>query len=226
MVTYADESIRLFDALKKNLPNFVGGTLFQIGDVSIQVEGRDGLGGLIEEWLGIWAIDRGFLVKSAKSLGQSQEFPDYYIGQNNHLLEIKCFDSDAGANFDLANFDSYCSSLALNPNRLFADYLIFSYSLSGSKLRITNVWLKKIWEITCRSQRYPLKTQIKRGVMYNIRPASWYSKNSRFGVFYNWSEFAHALYDTEKMHHNINTSPNEVEFAHSVFSKYSLKYII
>lgn len=224
MTIYAPESIHLFNTLKLNLPNLVGGTLFKIGDISIQVEGRDGLGGLIEEWLGIWAINRNFLVKSAKSFGRSQEFPDFYIGKSNHLLEIKCFDFDAGANFDLANFDSYCSSLASNPSRLFADYLIFSYVLNGSQLRINNVWLKKIWEITCPSQRYPLKTQIKRDVMYNIRPASWYSKKPQFSVFSNWSEFVHALYDTEKNHHNIHTSSNELKFSKNIFDQYGLQY--
>ena len=225
MITDYDlESIRLFNMLEADLSKLVGGTLFQIGDISIEVEGKDGLGGLIEEWLGRWATDKGFIIKSANSYGQSQEFPDFFIGQNNQLLEIKCFDSEAGANFDLANFDSYCSSLQINPERLFADYLIFSYSLKGSKLRISNVWLKKIWEITCSSQRYPLKTQVKRGVMYNIRPASWYSKNPRFPVFSDWSKFVHALYNTEIIHHKISISTNEQEFSQSIFNKYNLIY--
>lgn len=223
---YNPVSLNLLNELTRSLPDLVGGTLFQIGDIRVEVEGKDGLGGLIEEWLGRWAIDRGFTIANANSCGQSQEFPDFFIGENNDLLEIKCFDSNAGANFDLANFDSYCSSLAVNPERLFADYLIFSYSLNGSQLRITNVWLKKIWEITCPSQRYPLKTQLKRNVMYNIRPASWYSINPRFSVFQNWSDFVKALYATEKIHHNMVGSANENIFSKNILRKYNLHYII
>lgn len=219
-------SISLFKELKENLPSLTGGTLFRVGDITIEVEGKDGLGGLIEEWLGRWAISRNFTIKSANSGSQSQEFPDFFIGETNQLLEVKCFDSDAGANFDLANFDSYCSSLADYPERLFADYLIFSYSLNGSQLTITNVWLKKIWEITCSSQRYPLKTQLKRDVMYNIRPASWYADNPRFNVFNDWSEFVRALYSTEKNHHNLDRSLNEQKFSENILARYGLQYVI
>ncbi|MBT7605963.1 MAG: hypothetical protein HN583_09800, partial [Kordiimonadaceae bacterium] len=53
---YNSESKRLYEALRNNLPKLLGGTLFKMGDISIDVEGKDGLGGLIEEWLGVWAI--------------------------------------------------------------------------------------------------------------------------------------------------------------------------
>lgn len=223
-MTYHSESIRLLRALEQELPNLVGGTLFRIGDVQIAVEGKDGLGGLIEEWLGVWARQNSFLINSANSQGQSQEFPDYYIGTDNKLLEIKCFDASASANFDIANFDAYCKSLAFNPQRLFADYIIFSYTLNESQLSITNVWLKKIWEITCPSARYSLKTQNKKGIIYNIRPATFYSKRCRFDTFSNWKAFAEALYDTEKEYHSLSSSNNELIFSKNLFSTYGLKY--
>lgn len=45
---YHPEAIRIKNSLLKNISNLKGGTLFSIGDISIEVEGKDGLGGLIE----------------------------------------------------------------------------------------------------------------------------------------------------------------------------------
>lgn len=191
------ESLKIYNKLLKNLDSFVGGTTFSIGDISINVEGKDGLGGLIEEWFGIWAANNNFNIHDPKKDGGSQEFPDYYVGNDRSFLEIKAFDYSAGANFDLANFESYCESVANMPERTDSDYLIFGYILTGSSLRIEKIWLKKIWEITCPSERWPLKTQTKRDVIYNIRPASWDSDNSRYKTFGVKEEFVDALYKTQ-----------------------------
>lgn len=86
---YHQESIGICNALQQEIGNLTGGTLFQIGDISIKVEGKDGLGGLIEEWFGVWAVQRGFNIKNS---GSSQQFPDFFIGQDDSFLEIKTFD--------------------------------------------------------------------------------------------------------------------------------------
>ncbi len=195
---YHAESKKISDLLVKNISSFKGGTLFSIGDITISVTSKDGLGGLIEEWFGVWAEENGFNITDPKKNGGSQMFPDYYVGTDNSLLEVKTFDATASANFDLANFDSYCESVAEFPQRVDADYLIFSYKLEGDELTIENVWLKKIWEITCPSDAYPLKVQQKRKVIYNIRPATWYSSRSQFDTFKSKDEFIEALYDTQE----------------------------
>ncbi len=123
---YHTESTKIKDALINNLSTLTGGTLFSIGDITIDVEGKDGLGGLIEEWFGIWAEENTFNITNPKKDGASQEFPDYYVGDDNGLLEVKVFDASASANFDLANFESYCESVAKMPGRANSDYLIFS----------------------------------------------------------------------------------------------------
>ncbi len=156
----------------------------------------------------MWAEKQGFNIKNPKKEGNSQEFPDYYIGDDNGFLEVKTFDSSAGANFDLANFESYCESVANIPNRVNSDYLIFSYELIESALTIKNIWLKKIWEITCSSERWPLKTQTKRNVIYNIRPATWYSSNPRYKVFASKEKFINALFETQKSYETLKNSNN------------------
>jgi len=216
---YHPEAIRIKSSLLKNISNLKGGTLFSIGDISIEVEGKDGLGGLIEEWFGVWAENQGFNIKNPKKEGGSQEFPDYYVGDDNGLLEVKTFDSSASANFDLANFESYCESIANMPSRVDSDYLIFSYKLTGSILTIENIWLKKIWEITCPSQRWALKTQTKRDVIYNIRPAAWYSINPRFKVFASKEKFIEALFETQESYEALkNGDENRVNENKALYS--------
>ena len=87
------------------------------------------------------------------------------------------------------------------------DYLIFGYSMTGVEIRIENIWLKKIWEISSSSGPHPLKVQDKRGMIYNIRPCTWYSTgNPRFPAFTSKEQFIRAIYDTlkEYTHSRIN----------------------
>ena len=201
------ESIAIYNKLMAVLPTLSGGTQFKLGSIILAIEGRDGLGGLIEEWFGTWATTNLFNIHNPKANGgASQQFPDYYVGATKDgYLEIKTFDADASPNFDVANFESYCESLSNNPHRLFSDYLIFSYKLNGTVLTIEKIWLKKIWQITCASAAYPLKTQNKRGVIYNIRPASFHStsgRTSQFPIFNCPIKFTDALYDTQLKYNN------------------------
>jgi type II restriction enzyme len=202
---YHPECIKCRDLLLSNISSLVGKTIFQIGNISVDVEGKDGLGGLIEEWFGIWALSNKINITNPKKDGGSQEFPDYYVGDDNALLEVKTFDSSASANFDIANFESYCESVAVMPQRADSDYLIFSYQLNGIELSIKNIWLKKIWEITCPSDRWPLKTQTKRDVIYNIRPAAWYSNRNRYKTFQSKEAFIEALFGTQQMYRGTSS---------------------
>ena len=195
-MTYNTESVRIYKQLQQTLPALHGSISFQIGGIPINVKGKDGIGGLIEEWFGEWAKTNGFYVINPKETNSSQEFPDYYVGEERNMLEIKTFDSSASANFDIANFESYHESIIENPNRLDADYLIFSYLSHNGALSIKNVWLKKIWEITCPSERWPLKTQTKRDVIYNIRPAAWYSTQAQYHPFSSKEAFVSAVNKT------------------------------
>lgn len=205
------EAERLFSKLLQDLPTLTGGTQFTLGPTTLSIEGKDGLGGLIEEWFGVWAASNNFSIYNPKTQdGTSQEFPDYYLGAvKDGYLEIKTFDADASPNFDVANFESYCESLSNNPYRLFSDYLIFSYRMNGAVLKLDRIWLKKVWQITCASQAYPLKTQNKRNVIYNIRPASFHSASNRvpgFPVFGSPARFVAALYDTQFNYNGITAN--------------------
>ena len=199
---YHKDSNLIYKRLKKEIGTFSGGTKFKLADIEIDVVGKDGIGGLIEEWFGAWAIARSLNIHNPKTTGNSQTFPDYFVGSEKEkgLLEIKTFNGTASANFDIANFDSYCLSLKEHPKRIDTDYLIFSYKMAGIRLTIDEIWLKKIWQITSPSGRWPLKTQTKRDVIYNIRPASWFGKNPKYKPFADKKAFVDALYSTELMY--------------------------
>lgn len=199
MNNYNEVSFEIYTALTNKIETtgLVGNTVFNLGDITINVESKDGIGGLIQEWVGIWASNQGYNIRTSDT---SQEFPDYFVDLNDFNLEIKSFNYNAGANFDIANFESYCTSLANDPNRINSDYLIFGYTIEGHSLSIRKVWLKKIWEITGPSGRWPLKTQTKRNVIYNIRPISWDSNSSTYPAFNDPSLFIDALYTTQEQY--------------------------
>ena len=102
--------------------------------------------------------------------------------------------------FDIANFESYCDSVTTESYRLDADYLVFGYAMSDKgKITIRKVWLKKMWELAGTSDRYPLKTQVKRDVIYNIRPNNQFKKD-RVVPFRNKEQFLKAIYGTLEMY--------------------------
>ena len=204
---YHVESIKALQHLDKIKQDLGGGTLFTLGELSVEIKGKDSIGNLIQEWLGVWFINNGYNITRGD---KTQEYPDFNIGNKEHLLEVKVFNSKKTPAFDIANFEAYCTSLAENPARLFSDYLIISYSITDHLLQIENVWLRKIWEITGPSRDFPLKCQVKYRnrrssnetvSIDNIRPVTWYSSHPRATApFRNSEQFVDALYDTQQVY--------------------------
>ncbi|MCU0338328.1 MAG: NgoBV family restriction endonuclease [Spirosomaceae bacterium] len=173
-----------------------GSIQFRLKDFAIEIESKDSVGNLIQEWLQSWMRVQGISFEENPS---SQTFPDIFLDVDDHtkgLLEIKTFDADRGPGFDLANFDSYCTSLLTHAYRLDSNYLILAYQMKGATITIQNVWLKKIWELTGRSSTYPLKVQEKKKIIYNIRPITWFSERSTFKPFESKEAFLKALNNT------------------------------
>lgn len=169
---------------------------FSLKNLTIAVETKDTIGNLLQEWLKSWMKKENIEFEENQN---SQTFPDFHLDTKNKkkgLLEVKTFDWDRGPGFDLANFDSYCNSLLENAYRLDSDYLIFTYQMEGSEITIKNVWLKKIWELSCPSSTYPIKVQEKKQVIYNLRPSIWYSDRTTFKPFSSKEEFLAALNET------------------------------
>ncbi len=153
--------------IEDDITNSEGEIVFNFLNVSTRINEKSAIGDLFQEWLSKWLESKNIQYRTKLN---TQEFPDFLLDRDSHtkgLLEIKTFDSDRSANFDVANFEAYCRSLKNNAYRLDADYLIFSYKLVDYKFSVDRVWLKKIWQITGPSEKYPVKCQ--RSLGYKLR---------------------------------------------------------
>lgn len=173
-----------------------GNIKFTVKDLSILIKTKDSVGNLLQEWLKAWFQKENIDFEENTN---SQTFPDFLLDKDDHkkgLLEVKTFNYKAGPAFDLANFDSYCNSLLDNAYRLDSDYLILGYQMVDGVISIKDVWLKKIWEISCSSSKYPIRVQEKDDVIHNLRPSTWYSNRAQFESFTSKEEFLSALNKT------------------------------
>lgn len=166
--------------LTDGILNSTGMIKFKLWDTETIIKTRDTIGNSLQSWLGQWLKNNDIFYFEPDN---TQEFPDFYLNLENlneSMIELKTFNNNSTPSFDIANFESYCESLKSKPYRLFADYLIIGYELDPETgiITIKNIWLKKIWEITGKSSRFALRTQVKRNIIYNIRPTIWYSKNN------------------------------------------------
>ncbi len=172
---------------------------FNLADIGVILNTTDTVGVTLQSWLKQYFIKENIYFREPLN---TQEFPDFYLSKSNeeNLLEVKAFHYCKSPAFDIANFESYCDSLKTKPYRLFADYIIFGYEMDNSgKITIEDIWLKKIWEISGSSAMYPLKTQVKRGMIYNIRPNSAF-KNYKPSIFNDSKDFIEAIYKTLQLY--------------------------
>lgn len=185
-------SRKLYDLLiDKNVIDSEGKLYFEMYGLKTVVEDSSVIGNVIQEWLKSFMKKYEIPFRTKKN---TQEFPDFLMNKDSDsldLLEVKCFKKSP--NFDIANFQAYCRSLLFHPYRLDSDYLIFEYVEHEQCILIKQIWLKKVWEICCGSERSPLKIQWKQGMPVNIRPSTWYSKKATFPSFETRRDFVLAI---------------------------------
>lgn len=182
-----------------------GTILFTLNDLAVKVISKDTVGNLIQEWLREWMKSQEIIFEINPS---SQTFPDVFLNLSDKkkgLLEIKAFDHERGAGFDLANFESYCNSLLEHAYRLDSDYLVIGYTMSEHEITVKNIWLKKIWELAGESEPYPVKVQEKKNIIYNLRPINWYSTRARYKSFASKEDFLDALNLTRYKYYKTRT---------------------
>ncbi len=192
-------ALELYNELVDNfkIKDKIGSVEIKLGNITAKYNGKDAIGDLLQEWLGEWMKSKNYYFRTKEN---TQEFPDFLLSESDtkDFLELKTFNANASPAFDIANFDSYCTSLLSVPERIEADYLIFSYKMVDAELSIDNVWLKKVWEMSSPSGKDPIKLQVKRNQIYNIRPCTWYSKRLKYQPFTNKKDFLKAISETHK----------------------------
>lgn len=171
-----------------------GSIQFHLNDFGITVKQNNVVGNILEEWLAGWLTHKGF----DNIHNQRQEPPDFWLDPDNPehgLLEVKCF--TRSPNFDIANFLSYVNEIKDKPYRLNSKYLLIKYDMDKDGLvTIEDCWLKNVWEICSTSSKRPIKVQEKKRVIYNIRPAVWYSDRSDYRPFDCLEHFLAAIEQT------------------------------
>lgn len=185
----------VYKALKDDFGfiNATGGIKFKIKEFSIVVEQNNVVGNILEEWLARWLDHKGF--KNEHNL--RQEAPDFWLDPDNKetdWLEIKSF--TGSPNFDLSNFMSYINEVLEKPYKLHTKFLLIKYKSEKGIVTIENFWLKNIWEISSPSKSWPVKVQCKKGIIYNLRPSTWYAENPDFKSFASMEHFLAALEET------------------------------
>jgi len=195
----------------------IGSVQIKLGGITAKYSGRDAIGDLLQEWIGEWMKSKKYYFRTKAN---TQEFPDFLLDETDDkgFLEIKTFNADASPAFDIANFDSYCTSLLTIPERIEAEYLILSYKMINSELRINDIWLKKVWEISSPSGPNPVKLQTKRGQIYNLRPCTWYSSKLKYKPFTNKNDFLKALANTQANYQQC--TPYREDWLNKVKKKY------
>lgn len=167
---------------------------FHLGDVDIIVRQKDVVGNIIQEWLQGWLEKRGY---SYRANPNTQMPPDFFLDtekDDRNLLEVKAFNREATPAFDIADFRMYAEEIVEKPWMLDVDYLIFGYKMGNDGIvTIKNLWLKKVWQITRRMEKWPLNLQIKSNVLHKIRPGVWYGRPTKFKLFDSLESFVSAV---------------------------------
>lgn len=212
---------QLFSNLNNlHLERKTGIITFNLAGVAVKINTTDTVGITLQAWLKQYFIDNSIYFSVPAN---TQEFPDFFLDNkepNKHMLEVKAFNYNAAPAFDIANFESYCSSVKEKPYRLDADYLIFGYIMNDSgDITVKKLWLHKIWQIAGTSQRFPLKTQVKRDMIYNIRPNSDFKAGNK-GPFKSKDEFLLAIYKTLEIYKGKSFADNWKSTLSTNYKKY------
>ena len=172
---------------------------FYLNDLDVIVKQKDVVGNIMQEWLESW------LKKNAIDYAPShntQMPPDFYLNpddQTKDLLEVKAFNYEAQPGFDIADFNAYQEEIIREPYMLHAKYLVFGYQMQeDGYVVIKKMWLKNVWDICRRMEKWPLNLQIKDKVVHKIRPGIWYSESKRikFTTFTSLEHFISAIEQT------------------------------
>lgn len=183
----------VFELLKEQLKENNKGVInFTLSDYTIIVQQNNVVGNILEEWLDKWMTENQ--IEHTYNHGQSS--PDFWLdndNKNSNWLEIKSF--TGSPNFDIANMRSFISEVIEKPWKLNADYLCIRYTMDDKtgKITIDDIWLNKVWKMSCPSAKWAVKLQEKKGVIYNLRPATWYSSKTDYPTFSNIEHFLSAL---------------------------------
>lgn len=194
-ITSIDE---LFQYTKEQLEGKQGNIAINFANHPIVYSGNDIIGNSLQEWLPSWFT---YLDVDIKAGEHTQEFPDFVANfeGKQYDVEVKAWNYNNAPAFDIANFHSFINQTYQSPSKLNAYFIILGYKPANDGFSkgftVEQVYLKRIWEITNKAQKYPIGLQVKRNTPYAIRPCAFHRRDS----FQNREEFIEAIYETFKL---------------------------
>ena len=211
----------IFDYKIKNL---TGSIKFQLGNIDVGVKRRDVIGEILQDWVCEW-LRRSEIDFIANPLPQKS--PDIYLNPKNlrgDWLEVKAFNRIDNPRFSIAVFDFFVEDCVRRPYHLDADYLIFGYEMDTEtgELKIKDLWLKKIWEITKPMTKWPLTVKTSCGSAVEIRPCTWYATKTKTKVFETLEDFLAAL--EAAVFQNPDTRPKAYRWRERFLKNYEKHY--
>ena len=185
---------QLYEYTREQLEGKHGNITINFANHPIVSSSNDIIGNSLQEWLPAWFKH---LQVDIKAGDHTQEFPDFvaHFGSNQYDVEVKAWNYTNNPSFDIANFHSFIQQTYESPGKLNAYFIILGYVPANDGFSkgftVEKVYLKRIWEITNKSTKYPIGLQVKRKAPYAIRPCSFHKKDS----FNNKEEFINAIYE-------------------------------
>ena len=188
---------------------------------------NDAVGTLLQSWLENWLKDKKYFFKKPSN---SQERPDIYLKKKNKidgLLEVKAFYKSPG--FDLQSWNAFLNLLLVNPNHIYADYLIFDYDIIDNKyFIIENIFLKKIWELSKpmgskAKVQWPVNVQYKNNEIVNLRPISAKDMKENKTYFEGALDFLEAIQKTIDLYEKSKSEYKNGKWLEKVKKKYKSK---
>lgn len=179
------ESINSLDELyaitKENLEGQYGTITINFANRSHVYSGNDVIGNCLQEWLPDWFEYLGVDIQPGEF---TQAFPDFVANfeDRKYDVEVKAWNFNNSPAFDIANFTSFLSETYKSPGKIDASYFILGYTPLNDGFsqgfRVEKVYLKKIWEITNASKKYPVGLQVKKQAPYAMRPTNFSRENA------------------------------------------------
>ena len=205
--------------LKKDNKGFVKIDYLNISTTTLVL---DAVGSMIQSWLEDWMKSKKFFFRKPSS----QERPDLYLKKKSKkegLLEIKAFYKTPG--FDIQSWNAFLNLMIINPNHLYADYLIFDYQIKKNFFFIENIYLKKIWEISKpmgeRAEiKWPINVQYKNKEIVNLRPFGLGDFKNNKKYFDNGLDFLLKVQKTIDMYTKSQDKFKNDKWINSVKKKY------
>nr|WP_240789033.1 NgoBV family restriction endonuclease [Streptococcus sp. KCJ4932] len=200
----------MYEFTKEKLEGQKGQITINFANHPIVYENKDIIGNALQDWLPAWF---NYLNVNITQGEHTQEFPDFRATFNDidYDVEIKTWNFANSPAFDIANLYSFIKQTYERPGKLNAYFIILGYRVENDGFTrgftVEKVYLKRIWEITNRSKKYPIGLQVKTGQPYAIRPCDF----RRRDTFRNKKEFINGIYEAFKKFPNssIPFTPDE-----------------